>query len=96
MRLEVGDAGDGQVDVIAPSGDDRVRLDSHVTALFEEIEEGFPHGILQSLSPHRESLDGRVADEGVWILGRITASGAIFVPRPEACAGHPACLADVS
>ena len=96
MRLKVGDAGDGQVDVIAPSGDNRVRFHARMAALLEEVSEGLPHGVLEGLAPHRESLDSRIADEGVRVLCRITASGSAVVPRPEARSGDPTGLADVS
>ena len=93
--LEVGNTGNGEVDVITPPSDNWVRLDAGVTAFLKESQEGFPHGVLEGFTPHREPVYGGVADEGVRVLGGIAARGAACVPRPEARAGDPAGLADV-
>jgi hypothetical protein len=96
MGLEVSYASNGQMDVVTPSGDDRIRFHTRMTALLKEIQEGFPHGVLEGLAPHREATYRRVADESIRVLGRIAASGSAVVPRPEARTGDPTGLADVS
>ncbi|SVD73043.1 uncharacterized protein METZ01_LOCUS425897, partial [marine metagenome] len=96
MGLEVSYAGYGQVDIITPSSNNRVRLHTSVATLFEEVEEGFPHCILEGLSSHWEAPYRRVANEGVRVLCRIATSGATGISRPEARTGDPTGLADVS
>ena len=96
MWLKVGYAGYGQVDVITPSGDDWIRLHTCVATLLKEVEEGFPHCILERLAPHREAAYRRVADEGIRVLSSITTGGAITISGPEACSSNPTGLGDVS
>ena len=96
MRLKVGNTSYGQVDVITPSGNYWIGFYACVATLLKEVEECFPHCVLEGLAPHREAVYRRVADESIRILSSIATGGATAVSGPEACPSNPTGLADVS
>jgi hypothetical protein len=53
------------MNVVAPSCEHGVRINTRMAPLLEIPEESFAHRVFQRLSSHREAIDNRVPDEGV-------------------------------
>jgi len=64
VGLKVNDAGVGEIEIIPPTGYNRVRLNPCVPSLLEERKKSFPH-LLKSVG----SAGGRVFDKSI---GRAT------------------------
>ena len=79
MRLEIRDGSDRQVDVVAPTRQDRIGFNSRVFRGFKGREEGLTHPFLQRMPALIETWKDRMADERVRVLVGVTARGPIGI-----------------
>ena len=96
MWLKISNAGYSQMDVIPPSGNNRIGINPRVPPSLKEGQESLPHGILQFPTPRREARNNRIADECIGVLYGVSAGGSVTISRPESCSRNPACSALVS
>ena len=87
-RLEIGDGGNGEVNVVSPAGHHRIPLDTSVPSGLKEAEVMLAHLVYGVLA-----LEYGRAYEGIGIAGRVPAGPPLAVPGPEEFAAFVALLA---
>ena len=68
VGLEISDGSDGEVNVVAPTSENRVGVDTDVFFPFKKTKKRLSHRVLQFLSTQIEARDERRTDERVFVL----------------------------
>ena len=93
VGLEISDGSDGEVNVVAPTSENRVGVDTDVFFPLKKTKP--PHRVLQFLSTQIEARDERRTDERVFVLRGVPAGLTLTVRRPKPQVGDPALLSSV-
>ena len=95
VGLEISDGSDGEVNVVAPTSENRVGVDTDVFFPFKKTKKRLSHGVFQFLSTQIEARDERRTDERVFVLRGVPAGLTLTVRRPKPQVGDPALLSSV-